>query len=58
MMKDVFRALETGVLAEIGLVIFVLVFVAILIRVFTMSKKARDHGKNIPLDEPKETYTE
>ncbi|MGA7304379.1 MAG: cbb3-type cytochrome c oxidase subunit 3 [Rhodothermales bacterium] len=56
MWKDVFRALETGMLAQIGLVAFIVTFIVILIRVFTISKKERDHAKNIPLDEPKEHY--
>lgn len=58
MWKDVFRAAETGILAEIGLIAFIVTFVVILIRVFTLSKKQRDHAKNIPLDEPKEFYKE
>lgn len=56
MWKDVFRALETGMLAQIGLIAFIVTFIVILIRVFTISKKERDHAKNIPLDEPKEHY--
>ena len=58
MMKETFRALETGILAEIALFAFVIVFTAVVIRAFTMSKRAREHGKNMPLDEPQETYTE
>jgi len=56
MWKEVFRAVETGALAEIGLIVFVLTFLLILIRVFTLSKKERDHAKQIPLDEPTEHY--
>jgi len=56
MWKDVFRAVETGALAEIGLIVFVVTFLLILIRVFTLSKKDRDHAKQIPLDEPKEHF--
>lgn len=58
MWKDVFRAVESGTLAEIGLVAFVVTFVVILIRVFTLSKKERDHAKHMPLDEPKEHFQE
>ena len=58
MMKETFRALETGVLAEVALFAFVIVFTAVVIRAFTMSKRDRDHGKNMPLDEPLETYTD
>jgi cbb3-type cytochrome oxidase subunit 3 len=56
MWKDVFRAMDTGFLAEIGLIAFIVTFVLILIRVFTLPKKERDHAKNIPLDEPRENY--
>lgn len=58
MWKDVFRALDTGVLAEIGLIAFIVTFVLILIRVILLPKRERDHAKNMPLDEPKEHYEE
>ena len=56
MWKDVFRAVESGMLAEIGLLAFIVTFVVILIRVFTISKKERDHAKQLPIDEPTETF--
>ncbi|MDX1440568.1 MAG: cbb3-type cytochrome c oxidase subunit 3 [Rubricoccaceae bacterium] len=51
MMKDVIRALQTGSLAEIALVAFVLAFVLVMVYTFTISKKRRDHAKNLPLEE-------
>jgi len=56
MWKDVFRGMESGMLPIIGLIAFIVTFVVILIRVFTISKGERDHAKNIPLDEPEEHY--
>lgn len=52
MMKDVIRALETGVLAEIGLIAFVLAFVLILVRVALMPRRERENAKRLPLDDP------
>jgi len=49
MMKEAVRALETGALAEIGLIAFVVAFTLIMIRVLTMKKRERDEAKNIPL---------
>ena len=56
MWQDVVRSIEAVMLPVIGLVAFIVTFVAILIRVFTLSKKEREHAKNIPLDEPAEHY--
>lgn len=56
MWKDVVRSIEAGMLPIVGLIAFIVTFVLILIRVFTLSKKEREHAKNIPLDEPKESY--
>ena len=49
MMKEVVRALETGMLAEIGLIAFVVAFVLIFVRVVLMSKQERDDAKGMPL---------
>ena len=51
MIKDALRALETGPLAEIGLIAFFVAFVLIMIRVMTMSKAKREHAKQIPLED-------
>lgn len=56
MWKDVIRSIESGILPIIGLIAFVITFAVILIRVFTISKREREHAKNIPLDEPEEHY--
>ena len=42
MMKDVVRALETGALAEVGLIAFALAFVLVVVFAFSMSRKARE----------------
>lgn len=51
MMKDIVRALETGGLAQIGLIAFVVAFVLVVFWAFTMSRKARDEAKNLPLED-------
>lgn len=51
MMKDVVRALETGWLAEIGLIAFLVAFVLVIVWAFSMSKKKREAAKRMPLDE-------
>lgn len=52
MMKEVVRALESGILPEIGLLAFFIAFVLIVVRVMTMKKTERDTLKNLPLDDP------
>ena len=49
--KDVLRALETGPLAEIGLVAFILAFLLIVLYAFWMPKEFREHAKHMPLDD-------
>ena len=49
MMKEVIRALETGILSEIGLVAFLFVFVLIMIRVAMMKKRDVEEAKHLPL---------
>ena len=51
MVREALSLLETGPLAEIGLIAFLLAFVLILIRVFLMPKKERDELKQQPLDD-------
>ena len=53
-MKEIVRALETGHLAEIGVIAFVVAFTLILVRTFLMSKKERDDAKQMPLDDEEE----
>ena len=53
MYKDVIRALETGSLAEIGVIAFMIAFLLIVIYAFTLSKADRDYAKQQPLhDDP------
>ena len=54
MMKDVARALETGPLAEIGLVAFFVAFLLVVAYALTLSKRRRDHAKHLPLDDAPE----
>ena len=56
MLRSVFDAMETGLLAEISLLAFVIGFVVIQIRVFTLPKKDRIDAKNMPINDPEETY--
>lgn len=51
MMKEAVRALETGHLAEIGVVAFTIAFVLIVLYAFTLSRAAREHAKHLPLDD-------
>ena len=51
MMKEVVRALDAGILPEIGLIAFFVAFLLIVARVLTMKKKERDTLKQIPLDD-------
>ncbi len=51
MMKEVVRAMETGILAQIGLIAFFVAFVLMVIYAFTLSKRKREYDKNLPLDD-------
>ena len=50
-MKETVRALQTGAMAEIAVVAFVVAFVLVCAYAFTLSKRAREHAKNLPLDD-------
>jgi hypothetical protein len=56
MLRSVFQAMESGVLAEVSLLVFVFVFALVIFRVFTLSKKDVETGKYMPLEEPTEHY--
>lgn len=59
MHKDVLRALETGMLAEIGLLAFVLAFGLVLLYTFTRPRRFRQAAKQMPLnDDPLLALTE
>ncbi len=51
MMKEVIRAMDTGLLGQIGVVAFVIAFVLIVAYVVTMPRRKRDEFKNMPLDD-------
>lgn len=57
MMKEVARALETGMLAQIGLLAFLVAFVLILIWAFTMKKADRTYAKTLPLQDHEDRIT-
>ncbi len=58
MFQDVLRAMNFTLLSQIALVIFFGVFVAVVIRTMTRSKKEIDRQSQIPLsDEPVEPRT-
>lgn len=54
MMKEAIRALETGDLAQVGLIAFFAAFVLIVAYTFTLSKKKREDAKHLPLDDAEE----
>ncbi len=54
MMKEVLSRLETGALAEIGLLAFLFAFVLIVVRVMLMNRTDRQQAKRLPLDDPRE----
>ena len=51
MMKEVVRALETGALAQIGLIAFVIAFIGVVLYAFTLSRRKREEIKQLPLDD-------
>lgn len=57
MMKEVVRAMDTGILAVIGLVAFLVAFGLILVRVAVMKKSTRDEAKHLPLSDEQEIRT-
>lgn len=56
MMKEVVRAMESGNLAYIGLFAFLFAFALIMARVLMMKKNQRDELKNLPVNEPAESF--
>lgn len=51
MWKETIRALQTGALAEIAVVAFVVAFLAVVAYAFTMSRSQRERMKHQPLDD-------
>jgi cbb3-type cytochrome oxidase subunit 3 len=56
MFKDVVRSLDTGILAIIGLVAFILAFILIIARVITMKKSERTAHKQLPLEDDEKPH--
>ena len=52
MMKEVVRAIESGILPEIGLIAFIVAFVLVVIWTMTLKKSHREAAKQMPLDDP------
>ena len=52
MMKEVARAMESGILPEIGLLAFIFAFTLVIIWALMMKKDQRETAKHIPLDDP------
>ena len=50
-MKETVRALETGALAEVAIVAFVVAFLAICAYAFLMTRAQRERAKHLPLDD-------
>jgi hypothetical protein len=55
MMKEAIRALETGALAEVGLIAFVLAFVLVLAYALTLPKASRERLGRLPLEDDEVT---
>lgn len=50
-MKELVRALETGDLAQVGLIAFVVAFVLMVGYAFTRTKRQREDAKHLPLED-------
>lgn len=49
MMSDLMSSFDLAMYAEIGLVIFLVVFVAVVVKVFVTPSKTIQHDANLPL---------
>ncbi|MDT0630843.1 hypothetical protein RQM47_12150 [Rubrivirga sp. S365] len=58
MWKETVRALQTGALAEVAVVAFVVAFLLVVVYAFTLSKRTREEIKRQPLDDAAEFYPE
>lgn len=58
MWKETVRALQTGALAEVAVVAFVVAFVLVVAYALTMSKRTREQIKNQPLHDAMEVLPE
>jgi len=56
MWKETVRALQTGALAEVAVIAFMVAFALVCAYAFTMSKRQRDEIKNQPLNDAPEFF--
>ncbi len=56
MWNETLRALQTGSLAEIAVVAFVVAFVIVVGYAFSLSKREREHAKHLPLQDDSDAY--
>ena len=56
MWKETVRALQTGALAEIAVVAFVVAFLCVVAYAFTLKKSTREEIKRQPLDDAPEFF--
>ncbi len=52
MMKEVLHGMETGLIAQIGLIAFMVAFTLIILRVLMLKPSERTRSKNLPLNDP------
>jgi cbb3-type cytochrome oxidase subunit 3 len=50
-MKELVRALETGDLAQVGLIAFVVAFCLMVAYAFSRTKQQREDAKDLPLED-------
>lgn len=51
MIRNLLGGIDTGVLAQVGLLAFVVAFLAVLVYALTMRKSDRNDAKNLPLSD-------
>ena len=56
MLKEALQNLDTGFLAEIGLLFFLLAFVLLMIRTLFLVREKGAYAKNLPLQDLEETW--
>lgn len=54
MIRDLLGTIDTGILAQVGLVAFMVAFGAVLAYTFTLRKEDRDAAKQLPLHDDDE----
>ena len=57
MLRETLQNIDTGVLAQIGLLFFLLAFVLLMIRTAFLVREKGAYAKNIPLNDLEETGT-